>query len=87
MNKNPREEKNRKQKAPKRAKHYALKEIKKSQQEETAQVFADLEQDEADSEKTAEDKTTRNRLNRRAPDRYGLPLYICGVEKQTKERK
>ena len=87
IGKTPNEKRNRKQAAPKRAKHYAIKESAKNN-EETAQVFADLEQDEEETQQLAgEQPTARMRRNRRAPDRYGLPVYICGVEKKPKEKK
>ena len=51
-------------------------------------IFANLEQDEVENEKPAGEKqATRNCRNRKAPDRYGLPVHICGVEKETKAQK
>ena len=75
----------RKQKTQKKAKQYAHKVIEKKRVEETAQVFADLEQEESTTHREHEGKAVPARMsrNRRAPDRYGLPVYICGVVKNT----
>ena len=64
IGKTPKEKRNRKQAAPKRAKHYALKETAKNN-EETAQVFADLEQDEEETQQIAGEQPTA-RMSRRA---------------------
>ena len=79
----------RKQKTPKRAKQYALKELEKRKAEETTQVFAELEQDEIAQDKEKEDnhQPARSGRSRRAPDRYGLPVYICGIGKKKPSKK
>ena len=87
VEKTPKEKRSQKQAAPKRSKHYALKETTKNK-EGMAQVFADLEKEEAETQQIAgEQPTARMSRNRRAPDRYGLPVYICGMEKNQKEKK
>ena len=79
------EKKTRKQQKPKNAKNYVMEEIDKEKKQQTAQVFADLEEDERNrNQDTANDTPTveeRARRSRKAPDRYGLPVYICGVSK------
>ena len=74
----------RKQKHPKKTKQYAMREIETRKEEELSQVFADLEQEEnvAETDRTPKSSPTRLSRNRRAPDRYGLPVYICGIEKK-----
>ena len=79
------EKKARKQQKPKKAKNYVMEEIDKEKKQQTAKVFADLEEDERNrNQDTANDTSTveeRARRARKAPDRYGLPVYICGVSK------
>ena len=68
----------RKQEHPKKTKQYAMREIETRKEEEASQVFADLEQEEnvAETDRTPKSSPTRLSRNRRAPDRYGLPVYI-----------
>ena len=79
------EKKTRKQQKPKKAKNYVMEEIEKEKKQQTAQVFADLEENEKNcNQDTANDTPTveeRTKRSRKAPDRYGLPVYICGVSK------
>ena len=62
-----------------------MEEIEKEKKQQTAQVFADLEENERNcNQDTANDTPTveeRARRSRKAPDRYGLPVYICSVSK------
>ena len=78
----------RKQRAPRKAKQYALEDVERRKTEETTQVFADLEQEEDANEKKDEkdmpEKMPGKRRSRRAPEWYGLPVYICGAEKKKK---
>ena len=79
------EKKTRKQQKPKKAKNYVMEEIEKEKKQQSAQVFADLEENERNcNQDTANDTPTVEewaRRSRKAPDRYGLPVYICGVSK------
>ena len=84
MKKNQRD-KEQKARSTKTNQTLCTQDIERSKKEETAQVFADIEQDEAENKEIAGEKQAkRNSRNRRAPDRYGLPVYICGVEKKTR---
>ena len=58
------------------------------EEKQTAQDFADLEEDQRNCEITEDDQTGPKRTRRKckAPDRYGLPVYICGVTK-TKQKE
>ena len=78
----------RKQKHPKKTKQYAMREIETRKEEEMSQVFADLEQEEnvAETDRTLKSSPTRLSRNRRAPDRYGLPVYTCGIEKKSAQK-
>ena len=73
VEKTPKEKSSRKQAAPKRAKQFALKETTKNK-EGMAQVFADFEQEAETQQIAGEQPTVRMSRNRRAPDRYGLPV-------------
>ena len=66
---------------PKKGKHFVMRDI--DEEKQTAQDFSDLEEDERNRETTEEDQTgpERTRRNIKAPDRYGLPVYKCGVTK------
>ena len=75
----------RKQRAPKRAKQYALEDIGRRKIEETTLVFADLEQElDANEKENEKDMPERMRRSRRGPDRCCLPVYICEVKKKKK---
>ena len=77
----------RKQRTPKKAKHCALEDVERRKTKETTQVFADLEQEEDANEKKDEKdmpKMPGKRRSRRAPEWYGLLVYICGAEKKKK---
>ena len=79
------EKKTKKQQKPKKAKNFVMEEIEKEKKQQTTQVFADLEENERNcNQDTANDTPTvesRARRSRKAPDRYGLPVYICGLPK------
>ena len=76
----------RKQRAPKRVRQYALGDIDKQKQENT-QVFAELEQEERIEQDDPDDMPEKIRRSRRAPDRYGFPVYICEVKEKKKAAK
>ena len=78
----------RKQKHPTKTKQYAMRETETRKDEEMSQVFADLEQEEnvAETDRTPKSSPTRLSLNRRAPNRYGLPVYLCGIEKKSAQK-
>ena len=79
----------RKQKVSRRAKQYALKDIDNRKAEETAQIFAELEQEETAQEgkKADNPKPARTGRSRGARDRYGLPVYVSGVGKKKTGQK
>ena len=75
----------RKRKCPRKTRQHAMRDMETRKDEEITQAFADLEQEENSAETDQAPRSPPERLsrNRRAPDRYGLPVYICGVEKKT----
>ena len=77
-----------KQKRLKKTKQYTMRAIETRKDEEMPQVFADLEQEEnsAETDQAPKSSPARNSRNRRAPDRYGIPVYICGDEKKTTQK-
>ena len=73
----------RKQKSPKKTKHYAMRDIETRNADETTQVFADLEQEERSAKLNPGEKVAPARMSRNR----GTPEPLCPTSIYMRSRK